>query len=220
MKFKVLAFSLPAAVLLAFFAGRALSSPAAPKGQGKPSPEERKEMMKKMAQAMTPGKEHRFLDQFVGKWKVHVKIWMGGPGAPPMESDGRSEVKWVLDGHYIREDLWSKFPMPDPKDPSRTKTTDFHGVGFTGYDNFRRLYVGSWMDNMGTALLTMKGNRDRAGKVFTFYGDMDEPALGVFGRTVKYRNRILGKSKHVFESFDLYVGEDYKVMEITYTREE
>ena len=64
----------------------------------------------------------------------------------------------------------------------------------------------------------MKGTCDPSGKVFTFYGEMDEPMIDVRGRMVKYVNRIIDDKKHVFEIYDLHAGPDYKVVEITYER--
>ena len=38
------------------------------------------------------------------------------------------------------------------------------------------------------------------------------------GRTVKYVTRIINDDKYVFEIIDLHASDDYKVIEITYTR--
>jgi hypothetical protein len=35
---------------------------------------------------------------------------------------------------------------------------------------------------------------------------------------VKYVTRIIDDDKHVMAMYDLHVGDDYKVMEVTYTR--
>jgi hypothetical protein len=67
-------------------------------------------------------------------------------------------------------------------------------------------------------MLTMRGGVDPSGKVFRYYGQMDEPMMDIVGRTVKYVNRIINDDKHVFEIIDLHAGDDYKVIELTYTR--
>lgn len=54
--------------------------------------------------------------------------------------------------------------------------------------------------------------------VFTYYGYMDEPTMGVYARTVKTVTRIIDADTYVFEMYDPHAGEDYKVMEITYKR--
>jgi hypothetical protein len=71
---------------------------------------------------------------------------------------------------------------------------------------------------MGTQLLTMRGNMSQDGKTLTMYGEMDEPMLGVKGRLVKYVTEIIDDNHHVFSVYDLHAGDDYKVVEVAYTR--
>jgi hypothetical protein len=106
--------------------------------------------------------------------------------------------------------------MPDAT--GQMSPVSFEGMGLTGYDNYRNTYVGIWADNLGTQILTMRGACSPDGKVFTSYGEMDEPMLNVTGRTVKYVTRIVDENKHVFELYDLHAGDGYKVMEITHMR--
>ena len=113
----------------------------------------------------------------------------------------------MLGNRYLQEEAKSEL-MGQP----------FQGLGFVGYDNCRNTYTFAWMDTMGTQQSTGVGTADPAGKVIRFYGNMDEPSIKVYGRTVKYVIRIIDQDKHVFEIYDLAAGDDYKVMEITYTR--
>jgi hypothetical protein len=95
------------------------------------------------------------------------------------------------------------------------------GMGVTGYDNFKKKYVFTFLDNMGTAILTGEGDFDAKNNVMTSYGKMDEPLTGEKNKTVKYVTRILSKDKHVFEIYDL-VGtpHEFKVIEMVYTRKQ
>ncbi len=36
----------------------------------------------------------------------------------------------------------------------------FHGIGTEGYDNVRKKFMASWIDNMGTGILLMEGTYD------------------------------------------------------------
>ncbi len=176
----------------------------------------REEMMKKWKRASTPGEHHKHLQYFVGKWDTVMRMWMGGPGGPPTESKGQSEIKWVLDGHYLLEESTIDVKMPDAT--GKMSTTTQKGMGLFGYDNFKNLYVGSWFSNVSTELITMRGTRDPTGKGFTYYGQMDEPMLDIYGREVKYVSRIVDDKNYVFEIYDLHGGESYKVVEIAYAR--
>lgn len=188
-----------------FVTGRALSDDKPNPAQ--PTPDEMAAMQAEWAKLAAPGEHHKHLDYFVGKWRAKTKMWMGGPGSQAVESDGTSEVKWVLGGRYLLDRHQGSL-MGQP----------YEGMGLTGYDNYRNMYTGSWFSNMSTNMLTMTGTRHPQTGVFTYYGEMDEPGMKVIGRTVKYVTRIIDRNVYVFEIIDLHAGDDYKVLEITYTR--
>jgi hypothetical protein len=186
---------------------------AAAKG---PSQEEMAEMMKRCLAVGSPGDHHKPLDHFVGAWELSLKSWMGGPDSPATECKGTSDVKWILDGRFIEENVKSEMSMPDEK--GEMKKMNFVGRGVTGYDNFKGKYVSTWVDNMGTQVMLSKGLADPAGKVFTFYAEVDDPMEGKQEQMLKTVIRIIDKNKHVFEMYNLSAGDNFKVMEITYTR--
>ncbi len=165
------------------------------------------EAMMQWEALMTPGETHKRLDALVGDWTTTTRIYTGGPGSDPMVSEGEAHYNWILGGRFLLQEVKSEM-MGIP----------YTGYGVSGFDNIRNTYVGTWIDSMSTWILTMKGTVDESGKVFTGYGEMDEPDLGVYGRLVKYVTRIESEDRHVFEVFDLHVGEDYKVFDITYER--
>ncbi len=184
------------------------------------------EMVKAMeacAKYGEPGVNHRHLDVMVGKWNTEMKMFMGGPGTEPMISRGTNENKWVLGGRYMQSDYKAEMEMPDPADPTKMLKMPFEGSGLVGYNNFRNVFVGTWVDNMGTQLLTYKGTRNPQTGEFVYYGEMDEayvPGIGpVVGRYVRYVTKVVSPDKHVMSCYDLHAGENYKVFEITYTRQ-
>jgi hypothetical protein len=206
MKSKTSILGLLLVAAVAFLSGRAIS-------QDNQETQNALDAMKKMIEAHkqnnAPGEHHKKLEPLIGKWKTTTRIFMGGPNTPPLESTGEAENKWVLDGRFILSTFKGKF-----------MGVDHEGLGLTGYDKNRNVYVGTWTDNIESHVLTMKGTVDhRTGKIFTMYGEMDEPMLKVYGRMVRYVTRIIDKDKYVFEVYDLYAGEDYRVLEVTYTRQ-
>ena len=168
---------------------------------------EQKEMMAKHAATTSPGKHHKQLGFFVGEWDTTTKIWMGGPGTTPAVSTGHSSVNWILDGRYIFEQHKGSM-MGQP----------YEGTGMYGYDNYKNLYTGVWVNNVDTQMVHMAGSRNPKTGVWTYYGEMDEPMIGVTGRLVKYETKHISKDKHVFTIYDLHVGPDHKAVEVTYTR--
>lgn len=155
---------------------------------------------------------------FVGSWKTFTKVWWGGPGTPPSDTYGTAEVKWVLGKRFLLEEMNAKTPMPDPGNPREISKVPSQGIRMIGYDNTRNLYTGTWAHTVGTDIQTMQGGVDPSGKLFRMYGEMDEPMLNVYGRMVKFVTRIVNDNKHLLEIVDLHASDDYKVMEITYTR--
>jgi len=189
--------------LLATSAIRAADKPAA---AAKPTPEQMAEMMKKAEAAGTPGAAHKVLEPLVGDWTAEVKMWME-PGTPPQLSKGTSKSEWTLNGRFVQDDFNGEM-MGKP----------FHGMGLTGYDNFKQRYTNVWVDDMSTAIMTSEGAAEDGGKVIKFTCKMDCPMTGEKDVPMTQIVRILSRDKHVFEMHDPRQGENSKVMEITYTR--
>lgn len=160
------------------------------------------EMWAKMAAAGAP---HAELAKLAGTWNTVVSMWMD-PSAAPQVSKGVSESRMVLGGRWLEQRYTGTF-MEQP----------FEGVGFTGYDNFKKQYVGMWMDTASTAVMTTTGKLEGAGKM-TFIGTMDDPMSGT-AIQVKEVVNIVDADHHNFEMW--MTGPDGKMaktMEIQYTR--
>ena len=95
----------------------------------------------------------------------------------------------------------------------------FEGVGITGYDNMKKVYTSSWMDNMGTSAMTMEGTWDDATKSINFKGKV--PCVGD-GRELEMREvfKFIDDKTQVMEMYspDLITGKEYKNMEIKFTK--
>jgi hypothetical protein len=163
------------------------------------------EMMANWKAAMTPGDMHKKLEIFVGSWNAEAKTWDKGPDSPPTVSKGTAKYSLVYGGRYLKEEFKGNM-MGQP----------FVGTGYTAYDNLKKKYTGTWIDNMGTAISTMEGTMDDDGKTLTFWGKMDDAMTGDMNQDVKYIYHIIDKNKHVFES---YMGASSQPnFQITYTR--
>jgi len=165
-----------------------------------------KAMMEMMAKYSTPGPEHKALEQFVGTWDTTAKMWMA-PGTPPQESTGTAENKMALGGRFL-EQHYEGTMMNQP----------FTGMGYTGYDLYKKQYVGTWMDSMGTSMMMSTGKAEPGGKTMTMTGKMDDP---MDGKTKAFKETItvVDNDHHVFEMWGPDPsGKNFKWMEISYTR--
>ena len=184
-----------------WFSGSALAD----KGDGKQP--DQKAMMEKWKAVMTPGEPHKRMAKAVGKWNSVARMWMQGPGSPPMESKGTAELSLLLGGRFLRRDVSSTMMgMP------------FQGIGIDGYDNFTKQYHSYWIDSMGTTSMNLKGTSTDGGKTVTYTGAMDEPMTGERNKHVKAIVRHIDDDKTVFEMYDSAGGKEWKAFEVTYTR--
>ncbi|HUP59971.1 MAG TPA: DUF1579 domain-containing protein [Thermoanaerobaculia bacterium] len=162
-------------------------------------------MMEAMMAAGTPGAPHKMLDGMAGTWNTKMTWWMM-PGADPMSGEGLAENKWIMGGRYMEQRFTGTFSgMP------------FEGLGFTGYDNIKKQYWGTWMDNMGTGMMLSTGKANADGTM-TFDATYPDPMTG---KDVKYEEKIkvIDADHTIFEMWAPGPdGKMFKQMEIHYTR--
>jgi hypothetical protein len=162
-------------------------------------------MMAAWQEAMTPGDGHRRLEPLVGSWTARTTYTMGS-GTPEEVSEGTSEHRLVLGGRYLEQSYRSTF-----------SGMLYEGLGYTGYDNLRRTYVGTWMDTFGTGIMTSVGTgrpNDRA-------IDTIAESFRVGGKRVltECKLRIADRDHHTFEMWEKAPnGRRYRAMRIEYTR--
>ncbi|MBZ5589786.1 MAG: DUF1579 domain-containing protein [Acidobacteriia bacterium] len=175
-------------------------------GSQKEMTPEQKAAMEAWMKAATPGEGHKVLEPTIGNWTATTTMWEA-PGAPPQQSEGTAENAWVLGGRFVRETVHGEF-----------NGMKFEGLGYTGYDNFKKQYVGAWMDTMGTMMMISTGTADPSGKVITATSTMDDVTTGK-KVAVREVTKIVDANKHVFEMYGAGPsGKEFKMMEIVYTR--
>ena len=201
MKVRELTFALCAGLLVAGAAAAQDAKPA-----DKPMSAEQKAMMEAWAKFATPGEGHKALAGMVGTWDAEVTSWME-PGQPPTKSRGTSENRMVLGGRWVESKFTSEM-MGQP----------FEGLGYTGYDNYKKKYVGTWQDNMSTAVMLSEGTFDAAGKVMTSTSTMDDVMTGKKA-AIKMITTIVDPDHHLFEMWGPDPsGKVVKQMQIDYRR--
>jgi len=173
------------------------------------------EMMAMMMELAKPGENHKLLAQNVGHWTYTAKMWMNpDPNAAPSESSGTSVGKEVLGGRYIITEHTGKMAMPGPD--GKMTEMEFKGIATEGYDNVKKKFVSTWIDNMGTMIMVSEGTYDAASKSFTYHTECEMMP----GTKTKIREviKVTDKDHHVFEFYEDRGGKEVKTMEIKYTR--
>ena len=201
MKCRSTVKSLAIAMLIA---GVASAQEKAPEKKMQAAPMDEKAAMEAMQKAATPGEAHKKLETMVGTFDAKVKIWMD-PSKPAEESAGTSENTWVLGNRFVQTKHEGTF-MGQP----------FSGIGYTGYDNVTKKYVGTWMDTSSTGMMVSKGTM--AGNVMKSTATMADPVTGKM-TTVTMKTTVTDNDHHVMEMWGPGPdGKNYRMMEITYTR--
>jgi len=163
-------------------------------------------MMKAWQAFMTPGDMQKMLAKSDGVWDGEVTMWMD-PGKPPQKSKSTCTNKMVLNGLY-QESVHKGTMMGMP----------FEGHGTVGYDNAKKVFVSSWIDNMGSGIMYTEGNWDNASKSVVMKGKSTDPLTGK-DTDVKEVLKFLDDNTQVMEMYGTGPdGKDMKMMEIKFTR--
>jgi hypothetical protein len=180
---------------------------AKPKAAAKRKPAAMSEeaMMAMWQAAATPSAGHARLMPMVGTWRATTTFTMA-PGGPPQVSGGTSVHRLVLGGRYL-EQVYKGTAMAMP----------FEGIGYTGYDNVQKRYVGTWMDSFGTGLMNSVGVGRPADDRIDFVCEAIEPSgkKKVFDAIIRIRDH----SRHSYEMWTKGPsGKSYRTMLVEYER--
>ncbi len=162
--------------------------------------------MKAWQDFMTPSENHKMLAQEVGTWEGEVSQWMD-PSALPTKSKATNVVTMAMGGLYqIGEFSSTMMGMP------------MKGQSTVGYDNAKKMYVSTWIDNMGSGIVKMSGQYDAKTKTMNLKGTQTDPMTG---KDSEIREEI---KYHNDGSYTMYMygagmdGKEMKFMEGTFKK--
>ncbi len=159
--------------------------------------------------AGTPGKQHEQLAKGAGKW--HGKGTMCGfPGGDMLPYECTATVTSIMDGRYTRCEWSSNTPELGP----------FTGLGFQGFDNVSKQYVGTWIDNHSTGIFSAVGELSADGKIMTWTYTLNCP-LSNGPAKMRGVERTTGPNTKSHEMFgtDPKTGKEFKMMSVVLTRQ-
>ncbi len=123
-------------------------------------------MTKAWAAFMTPGDMHKMMATWNGTWTADVTAWMA-PTAPPSKSTSTVENKMALNGLY-QMGHYTGTMMGQP----------FEGYSTLAYDNAKKMFVDTWIDNMGSGVVVMTGTWNDKTKTLELKGTQTDPMSG------------------------------------------
>jgi hypothetical protein len=163
------------------------------------------DMMKIMEDFAKPGKMHKWLASFNGTWDGTVIGYMN-----PTKPDTSKVVQtytMTLNGLYQEGQLTGTM-MGIP----------FEGRSVSGYDNAKKIFVSTWIDNMGSGIIFMTGNYDESGKTLHLKGAQSNPITGK-DSGIREVMKIVDENTYILEMYgDGFDGKEMKFMEGTFKR--
>lgn len=154
---------------------------------------------------MTPGDMHKWMASTDGNWSGDVQSWMS-PDAPATTSTASMSSKTIMGGRY-QESAFTGNMMGMP----------FEGKSTLAYDNSKKEFVNTWIDNMGTGIMILKGKMDEATKTINFEGEMTDFTNG---KDTKVRQVVKFPDANT-QTMEMYCdqnGKEMKTMEMKMVR--
>lgn len=163
-------------------------------------------MMKNWQTYMTPGDVHKMMAKWNGNWDGDVSMWMQ-PGAPEEKSKIATVNKMVMNGLYQQgTHTGNMMGMP------------FNGMGTLAYDIHKKEFINTWIDNMGSGIMVMKGPWDEATKTITLKGKMTDPGT-TNDVDVKEKFIIVDDNTQEMKMYAMMPdGKEFQTMNIKFTR--
>lgn len=171
------------------------------------------EMMAKMMELSKLNENHKVLAATAGNWSYTVKMWMD-PKGNPSESTGTAVRKAIMDGRFVTGEHSGKFKMPGAD--GKMKDMNFKGISLDGFDNVKQKFVSTWIDNMGTGIMSLDGTYDASAKTFTYTGEYE--AMPGMKSKVREVIKCTDKDHMNMEYYEDRGQGETKAMEINYTR--
>jgi hypothetical protein len=166
------------------------------------------EDMQTCMNAGMPGEMHAWMAKSAGTWNGKSTMWMA-PDSEPMKSDCTSTLKSVMQGRYVQNEFAGDFPGMGP----------FSGMGFTGFDNVSQKFVGTWLDNHSTGIMTGTGTLSQDKKTLTWNYNYNCPITKT-AKTMRQIETYTSPNEMTLEMFmtDPKTNVEYKMMRVEFTR--
>lgn len=163
-------------------------------------------MAKNWQAYMTPGDVHKMMASWDGTWNSDITMWMQ-PGAPEEKTTSVAVNKMVLNGLY-QQSTHTGMMMGMP----------FNGMSTTAYDIHKKEFINTWIDNMGSGIMVLKGPWDEATKTMNLKGKATDP--GTTGdMDIRETLKIIDENTQEMEMFSMMPdGKEFKTMNIRFTR--
>src|SRR6185436_18356165 len=114
--------------------------------------------MKAYQDFMTPGAMHKWMAKFNGTWEADITGYMDP--TKPEKSKATNVNSTIMNGLYQVGDYTGNM-----------MGMHFQGHSIMGYDNAKKMFVNTWIDNMGSGMILMTGKDSEIREVMQITDD-------------------------------------------------
>ncbi|MBC7848182.1 MAG: DUF1579 domain-containing protein [Chitinophagaceae bacterium] len=153
-----------------------------------------------------PSTKHQLIRSWDGTWTGEVSQWMD-PGSRPMVSRATMVSKTAANGLF-QESKWTGSMFGAP----------FEGKSLLGFDNGKKKFVSTWIDNSSSGIVFMTGDWDENSKTLSLSGNQTDP---VTGKDTEIRQvlKIVDSNTQILTMYGAGMdGKEMKFMEGTFSR--
>lgn len=156
----------------------------------------------------TPGALHKILAKYDGNWTGATTTWME-EGGQPVKSTSECANKMILGRRYQLGNYKGYF-----------MGMLFEGMSIMGYDNAKKKFVGAWINNMGTGIMTAEGVWNPSKKSVEFKGKAADPTQTNKECAIREIYTFNDDNTYTFEMYGpgSKTGKEMKTMEIKFVR--
>lgn len=168
----------------------------------------------KWKEVRAPGPEHALLADLAGEWDVSIRFH-GGDEA--FETEAIASARLVHDGRFLLEELRGEMHAPDEE--GRMRPEPYTSTRLLGYDRFKNAWVGAFVENQNTHLLTFSGVEapPAEDRELVLFGLGDEPMLDLSDTTLRHVLRVEDGRRHAWEVSAMAAG-GQKIFDFVYAR--
>lgn len=162
-------------------------------------------MEKAMKDFYTPGAMHKWLASFNGTWEADIIGYMNPEH--PDTSKATEVYSMILNGLYQEGKLnGNMMGMP------------FEGRSLSGFDNARKKFVTTWVDNISSGTTYMTGDYDETSKTLNMKGTQTNPESGA-DMGIRQVLKLIDNDTYTLTMYgDGPDGKEIKFMEGTFKR--
>ncbi|MBN1181728.1 MAG: DUF1579 family protein [Bacteroidales bacterium] len=174
-----------------------------------------KDLIKKWRLIQRPGENHDLFKKMIGDWKVKLVFYGGGKG---WESKCKASNELIHGDRFLIENIDGEIYAPDDSGVMRTET--YSSTKIIGYDNYKKAYCGSFVENQNSYMLNFIGRKPLRGdsNQIDFFGLSDEPMLEINDTTMKYTLELVNNNKYIWKVFALALGDNSLAFEFIFER--